>query len=162
MNSQIFVYYFESFKFVQLHTILNQSVSVKGLIKHLNVHCVKHSNTQVTLWNLFLHFVVFSYNLMVHLSTGFSPFVLTFGAEAHLPADLIFGFSSRNPEEVTFTSRGPLPLLLRSFATLSRAVATVRENTRLFYQREKERYDLGLVERVSQPRDLVRVRLKSR
>ena len=120
------------------------------------------SNTQATSWDLYYHFVVFSYNLSVHLRTGISPIFLTFGAVARLPTDLIFGFSSRNPEDVTSTSRGLLPLLLRSFTTLSRAFATVRETTRSFHQREKDRYDLGAVEKVFQPWDLVRVRLKSR
>ena len=41
-NFQIFVYYFESSKFVQLHTILNRTISVKGLITLLNFYCVKH------------------------------------------------------------------------------------------------------------------------
>ena len=51
---------------------------------------------------------------------------------------------------------------MRSFTTRSRAFATVRENTRSFHQSEKDRYDLGAVERVFQLGDLVRVRLKSR
>ena len=51
---------------------------------------------------------------------------------------------------------------MRSSATVSREFATVCENTRSFHQREKDRYDLGPVERVFQPGDLVRDRLKFR
>ena len=45
---------------------------------------------------------------------------------------------------------------------LSRAFASVRENLHSFHQGEKDRYDLGTIEKVFKPGDQVRIRLKSR
>ena len=60
------------------------------------------------------------------------------------------------------TSGRPLTLLLKSFSILSHAFASVRENLYFFHQSEKDRYDLGAIERVFKPKDQVRIRLKSR
>ena len=119
------------------------------------------SESQYCSWDLYLNFVVFSYNLSVHSSTGFSPFYLTFGSEARLPSDLIFG-SPALTQDGADSSRGPLSLLLKSFSLLSRAFASVRVNLHSFHQREKDLYDLGAIERIFRPGDTVRVRLKAR
>ena len=115
---------------------------------------------------LYLGFIVFSYNLSIHSSTGFTPFYLTFGSEARLPPDIVFGApslsTSNGISKSERTSSMPLSLLLKSFTILNRAFTSVRENLRAFHQREKDRYDLGAVERVFQVGDQVRVRLKSR
>ena len=117
-------------------------------------------------WDIYLNFAVFSYNLSVHSSTGFSPYYLTFGSEARLPPDLVFGTSfvrsAHGDLELERPSPGPISLLFKSFALLSRAFTAVRENTHSFHQREKDRYDLGAIERVFHPGDRVRVRLKAR
>ena len=109
-----------------------------------------------------LNFAVFSYNISVLSNTGLSPFYLTFGSEARLSPDLIVESTSNISNFVLATTRKRLPLLLKTFATVSRAFAFVRENLYLFYQREKDRYDLGFIERIFQPGDNVRLRLKSR
>ena len=46
-------------------------------------------------WDLYLNFAVFAYNTAEHSSTHFSPHFLTFGEEARLPADLVFGLPAR-------------------------------------------------------------------
>ena len=83
------------------------------------LHKSQHTN-----WDLYLNFVVFSYNTSIHSSTGFTPQFLTFGAEARLPADLVFGAS--NPDALESLSNnqdghGPsagLQPLFKSFSNL--------------------------------------------
>ena len=76
----------------------------------LSLRKILHDSQQ-TSWDLYLNFAVFSCNISVHSSTGFSPFYLTFGSEARLPPDLIFKSTSSSSNLVSATSRGPLPLL---------------------------------------------------
>ena len=113
-------------------------------------------------WDLYLNFVVFSYNLSVHSSTGFTPFYLTFGSEARLPPDLIFGAPSTDFNIKDAPQRGALSALLRSFSVLSASFRSVRENLQSFHQREKDYYDLGAVSKIFKPGDFIRVRLKSK
>ena len=120
---------------------------------------------QRTSWDLYLNFAVFSYNLTVHSSTGFSPFYLTFGSEARLAPDLIFGIPSTSSHTSTDdgdVSRGSLSFLFDLFKYLATSFNHVRENLKTFHQREKYRYDLGAIDRVFKPGDRVRVRIKSR
>ena len=146
-----------------------------GICERFN-QTLKHTLTKIlsqeqqTSWDLYLGFAVFSYNLSVHSSTGFTPFFLTFGSEARLPPDIVFGAPAAVPLATSAhgvlasarTSGTPLSLLLKSFSILARTFASVRENLRAFHQREKDRYDLGAVERVFKVGDQVRVRIKSR
>ena len=126
--------------------------------------CKLLSKPLQTSWDLYLNFVVFSYNTSIHSSTGFSPHYLTFGSEARLPADLIFG----TPDLPSFDdikeleSFGSLSSLFQSFSILNSSFSIARENLGLVHQREKDRYDLGAVERVFHPGDVVRIRFKSR
>ena len=60
------------------------------------------------------------------------------------------------PREVRFH------FCLSRFSLLSHAFSAVRENLHTFHQREKDRYDLGAIERSFEPGDRVRVRLKYR
>ena len=125
-------------------------------------------------WDLYLNFAVFAYNIAEHSSTSFSPYFLTFGEEARLPADLLFGFPSVSASTSTssaaiLNSSGPdlyglrgFGSIFRSFSLLSQAFLHARRNLNAFHQREKDRYDLGMVERVFKPGDQVRIRLKSR
>ena len=101
-----------------------------------------------------MNFALFSYNTSIHSSTGFTPHYLTFGSEARLPPELIVGspsFSRDGSIDSDCTSRGALTSVLQSFSVLSRAFASVRENLRSVHQREKDRYDLGAVEKVFTP-----------
>ena len=122
------------------------------------------SKPQQVSWDLYLNFAVFSYNLSIHSSTGFTPFFLTYGSEARLPPDIIFGSPAQNSADGSayLSSSGPLSLLLKSFSILSAAFQSVREHLQSFHQREKDHYDLGAIERVFHPGYRVRVRLKSR
>ena len=123
------------------------------------------SKDQQNSWDLYLNFAVFSYNLSIHSSTGFTPFFLTFGTEARLPPDIIFGSpvsTSSNLDSTRKTKDGSISFLFDSFSLLSGAFAQVRENLKSFHQREKDRYDLGAIERVFHAGDRVRVRIKSR
>ena len=119
-------------------------------------------------WDLYLNFAVFAYNTAEHSSTSFSPHFLTFGEEARLPADLVFGSPAHSASQSPSCST-PDPLahhgistLMRSFSLLSRVFSEVRENLRQFHRREKDRYDLGAVEHLFKPGDIIRVRLKTR
>ena len=119
-------------------------------------------------WDLYLNFAVFAYNTAEHSSTSFSPHFLTFGEEARLPADLVFGLPAHLAAQAPSCS-SPDPLvphglstLMRSFSLLSRTFAEVREHLRSFHRREKDRYDLGAVEHLFKPGDTIRVRLKTR
>ena len=119
-------------------------------------------------WDLYLNFAVFAYNTAEHSSTSFSPHFLTFGEEARLPADLVFGPPALSQSQSP-SCASPDPLrqhglstLMRSFSLLSRTFAVVRENLRAFHRREKDRYDLGAVEHIFKPGDTIRVRLKTR
>jgi transposase InsO family protein len=122
------------------------------------------SKPQQPSWDLYLNFAVFSYNLSVHSSTGFTPFFLTFGCEARLPPDIVFGSPTSNSADGSsyLSTSGPLSLLFKSFSLLSGAFESVRQHLKSFHQREKDHYDLGAIERIFQPGDRVRVRLKSR
>ena len=88
---------------------------------------------------MYLSFAVFSYNLSIHLSTGYTPFLLTFGSEARLPPDIVFGFPAPAVENVRVsgqTSGTQLTLLLKSFSILSHAFVSVRKNLYSFHQIE--------------------------
>ncbi len=124
------------------------------------------SKEQQASWDIYLNFAVFSYNLSVHSSTGFTPIYLTFGSEARLPPDIVFGSpvpAFDNGQTIPGRTTGtPLTLLLKSFSVLTRSFEVVRENLHSFHQREKDRYDHGAIDRIFKERDQVRVRLKSR
>ena len=119
--------------------------------------------SQFPSWDLYLNFVVFSYNTSIYSSTKFSPlFYLTFASEVRLPPDLIFDSPSSQLQDESTPQRGLLPSLLKSFHILSCAFDSVRENLQSFHQREKDYYDLGAVKIIFTPGDIVRMRLKSR
>ena len=94
------------------------------------------------------------YNLSIYSSTGFTPFFLTFGSEARLPSDIVFGFPAPAVKNVRVSgqfSGTPLTLLLKSFSIISQSFASVRENLYSFHQRKKDIYYLGAIERVFMP-----------
>ncbi len=51
---------------------------------------------------------------------------------------------------------------MKSVSVLTRSFKVVRENLHSFHQREKDRYDLGAIDKIFKEGDQVRVRLKSR
>lgn len=51
-------------------------------------------------WPDHLAQVVFAYNTTEHHSTGYSPYVLMFGQEPHLPVDFLLGLDSYVQSEV--------------------------------------------------------------
>lgn len=81
-----------------------------------------------------------------------------------MPADLVFGSPDLPSFNVFEESEylGTFSSLFRSFSILNTSFAIVRENLGKVHQREKDRYDLGAVERVFHPGDMVRIRFKSR
>ena len=123
------------------------------------------SKAQQASWDIYLSFAVFSYNLSIHSSTGFTPYFLTFGSEARLPPDIIFGTptsATSSNLDARALQDGSVSFLFKSFSLLSGIFTLVRENLNTFHQREKDRYDLGAIERVFRAGDRVRVRIKSR
>ena len=144
-----------------------------GICKRFN-QSLKHSlrkllsKPQQSNWDLYLTFVVFTNNTSVHTSTGFKPQFLTFGAETRLPADLAFVASDPDAlEQLANVHDGHgytagLHTLFKSFSNLHSVFESVRTNLESFHQREKERDNLGAVERGFRPGDMVKIRLTSR
>ena len=85
-------------------------------------------------------FRCFSYNKSTHSSTGFTPQFLTFGAEARLPADLVFGASDPDALEQLANvqdghgSTAGLHSLFKSFSNLHSVFESVRTNLESFHQ----------------------------
>ena len=133
---------------------LNQTLK-SGLRKILH-------EAQFRSWDLYLNFVVCSYNTPIYSSTKFSPFYLTFASKVRLPPDLIFGSPSSQLQNDATPQKSPLSSLLKSFQIISCAFDSVRKNLQSFNQLEKDHYDLRVVKRIFCSGDIVRVRLKSR
>ena len=119
-------------------------------------------------WDLYLNVVVFSYNISIHSSTGFTPQFLTFGANTWLFADLVFGASDPDALESLSNNHdghGPsagLQTLFKSYSNLHSVVESIHLNLEFIHSRETYSYDLGAVKRVVHPGDTVKIRLKSR
>ena len=111
---------------------------------------------------------MFLYNTSINSSTGFSPQFLTCGAEARIPADLVFSASDPNTLEQLsniqdgYGSAAGLHSLFKSCMNLHNAFRSVGINLKSFHQKEKHCYDFGAVERVFHPRNIVIIRLKPR
>ena len=115
----------------------------------------------------YINFAVFAYNTAEHSSTSLSPHFLTFGEEARLPADLVSGLPAQLAAQSSCLSPDPLTLhglstLMRSYSILSRTFAQVRENLHSCHHREKDRNDLGAVEHIFNPGDIICIRLQTR
>ena len=66
-----------------------------GLVERWNRTLLQSLATSVSdhpeNWDEFVTKICFAYNTSVHPTTGFSPFYLTFGRQARLPVDLMYG-----------------------------------------------------------------------
>ena len=108
------------------------------------------------------------FNQSLKHSPRFSPQFLTFGADTRLPADLLFGASDPDALEQlaniqdSHGSTAGLHTFFKSFSNLHSVFESVCTNLESFHQREIDRYDLGAVQRVFHPGDMVKIRLKSR
>ena len=74
--------------------------------------------SQFPSWDLYLKFVVYSYNNLIYFSKKFSPLYLTFASEVRFPPDLIFCSPSSQLQNYATSQRGPLFSLLKSFQIL--------------------------------------------
>jgi len=98
---------------------------------------------------LYLPLAVFAYNTVIHSSTKFTPFFLTFGKEARIPSDLIAPQPHLSSGEYAH----------RLVTGLSRAFADARETQHQNQQREKDWYDTGIVNCLFTPCDIVRLQI---
>ena len=125
-----------------------------GACERIN-QTIKHAlakllaDTDSSLWSDALPLAMFCYNTSTHSATGFTPFFLTFGFEARIPADLIY--PSHTSEPAAFGST-----LTRS---LSVAAAAARTALHSAQKREKDWYDSGVTSRLFKKGDFVKVRV---
>ena len=106
--------------------------------------------SQISSLNLYFNFIVFSYSLSIHTSTGITPFYLTFASEARLPSDLIFESPLTLLNGDSSPSKGPLTSFLKSCDILSHLFDSVEENLQSFHQSEKkDHYNLGALKKFS-------------
>ena len=103
-------------------------------------------------WDRMLPLAAFAYNTVVHNSTGFSPFFLTFGADPRVPSDLLIG----PPAE---SDMGQLAYSL--VKTLSFAFENARNALMANQRRSKDSYDTGVVERIFTTGQKVFLRIKN-
>ena len=85
-------------------------------------------------WEEALPKVQMAYNLSVHSTTGYSPFFLTYGREARLPVDIVYGTQSLASSTVDTYAQKSCKLLEESFNR-------VREHLLAGHQKQKHIYD---------------------
>ena len=103
-------------------------------------------------WDRMLPLAAFAYNTVVHNSTGFSPFFLTFGADPRVPSDLLIG-----PPAESDMGRQAYSLV----KTLSFAFENARNALMANQRRSKDSYDTGVVERIFSQGQKVFLRIKN-
>ena len=123
---------------------VNQSIK-HNLRKLINEH-------DLGSWDRVLPLAAFAYNTVVHTSTGFSPFFLTFGADPRVPSDLLIG-----PPAEKDMGRQAFSLV----KTLSFAFENARNALMANQRRSKDSYDTGVVERIFSPGQKVFLRIKN-
>lgn len=88
-------------------------------------------------WDGFLKQIAFAYNTSVHSSTGYTPYFLTHGREARVPADVLLGpLTQGNP------LRGPPGEFAASLVvSLNTAFSQAKEHNASAHERQKMHYD---------------------
>ena len=88
-------------------------------------------------WDIHLPKVLFAYRTSIHESTGFSPFLVTYGQSATLPIDVMLGriplFSGGGKEIPEYVEHVGL--------SLRAAYSKVRQNAEKAHKTNKSRYD---------------------
>lgn len=102
----------------------------RTLLNMLSMHYKEHPWD----WENHIRKVCMAYNTSVHSSTGYSPFYLMFGRQAHLPVDVIYGTSPSD-----HTSLSEFATMLQKQLTM--AYDLVRQTISTQHQRQKEYYD---------------------
>ena len=89
-------------------------------------------------WDEHLQKVLFAYRTAIHKSTGYSPFLVTFGRSPNLPVDVVLGRPS--------TSTGDVPQFVQKTQTvLHSAFLQVRQHLQQAHQRQKQVADSSSV-----------------
>lgn len=111
----------------------------------------KYVSTTGDDWDDHLPHVLLAYNTAVHASTGYTPFFLTHGREANLPADVILGPTP----QASPTTPSTMSYARKLTTSLRTAFKEVRQNTRLAGQKQKLAYDAKVSHRAYQEGDRV-------
>ena len=99
-------------------------------------------------WDEHLQKVLFAYRTAIHESTGYSPFLVTFGRSPNLPVDVVLGRPS--------TSTGDVPQFVQKTQTvLHSAFLQVRQHLQQAHQRQKQVADASSVGEAFQVGDRV-------
>ena len=99
-------------------------------------------------WDEHLQKVLFAYRTAIHESTGYSPFLVTFGRSPNLPVDVVLGRPS--------TSTGGVPQFVQKTQTvLHSAFLHVRQHLQQAHQRQKQVADASSVGEAFQVGDRV-------
>lgn len=107
-------------------------------------------------WDDHLRHVEFAYNTSVHASTNHTPFFLTHGREARLPADVILGDL---PLTTNATPGSPSEYSASLRQRLYSAFNMVEDNIAVARARQKQYYDRHIKHSAYKPGDLVWVNL---
>lgn len=96
---------------------------------------------QQTTWDQHLQKALFAYRTSIHESSGFSPFLLTFGRSPILPIDVMLGVADVIGKEGREEGHN-LPHYVSSLQqSLSKWFKTVRQQLRKAHQKQKKQYD---------------------
>ncbi|MGH0192428.1 UNVERIFIED_CONTAM: hypothetical protein FKN15_012823 [Acipenser sinensis] len=118
------------------------------LIDQLAKTLLEHSGE----WDDYLNPVALAYNTSTHSSTGFTPFFLTHGREARLPADVMFRSEPQVAKSTPGTPSEYAALLIKKFQVAFNSAAKNNHHARL---QQKRAYDQHVRHNPYQQGDLV-------